>query len=692
MKTTASTLKEGKHVVRSACEMCINECGINVHVDDGKIVGIEGLPDHPSRGVLCVKANQIPDWVYHPDRLKYPLRRENGEWKRISWAEALDTIATKLQGLKEREGATSLAVIAGDPVCMQERVGWDMIWRFCDVYGSPNRFYPGDLCGSSRFRANLITVGKVCRADLENSKCIMIWAEDPQRSMPHFVGNINDALKKGAKLIVIDPRRIPFADKADIYVQPRPGTDAALLLAIINIVISEGLYDGEFVEKWTVGFDKLQEHVKRYTAEWAQHITGVAAEDIKNIARMYATNKPASIAAGLKLQQCPSGFQNSRALIILEAITGNVDVLGGSVRFSLGINQRPHRLPEKMGDLKLVGADEYPLYHQVGTRILGEGIMTNWGDLVLKGEPYQVKMMIISAANPALTWPNSTKVKQALDKLDFLVVMDVFMTTTAEMADIVLPACTYLEKYSMTGVCQAAMLRRPVIDPIGESWSDCKFWRELSQRMGYDEYFPWKDDVELLDYFLEPCGVTVGYLRDEHPTGILPVAKKYGEYKEKGFRTPSGKVELYSETLEQLGYDPLPVYLEPTESPISTPELAAKYPLVLITGVREPEFWHSQHRNLTKLQRRKPEAVASMHPDSGKKYGVSDGDPIIVETKTGSIDIKAGFTDDIMPGVVSVPHGWTESNANVLVDDTPVDPVSGYMAFTGLLCSIRKKS
>jgi anaerobic selenocysteine-containing dehydrogenase len=209
--------------------------------------------------------------------------------------------------------------------------------------------------------------------------------------------------------------------------------------------------------------------------------------------------------------------------------------------------------------------------------------------------------------------------------------------------------------------------------------------------MSYEEYFPWKSDEEVLDYYLGPSGVTVKQLRDEHPTGMFPVTKEYYEYKEKGFRTSSGKVELYCEELKTLGYDPLPVYLEPTESPVSTPELAAEYPLVLITGVREAEFWHSQYRNLPRLHRRKPEPVADIHTDTARKYGISDGDMMIVETKVGGIEIKAKVTADIMPNVVNVPHAWPQASGNVIIDDKPVDPILGYPAFTGLLCKITKK-
>jgi anaerobic selenocysteine-containing dehydrogenase len=271
------------------------------------------------------------------------------------------------------------------------------------------------------------------------------------------------------------------------------------------------------------------------------------------------------------------------------------------------------------------------------------------------------------------------------------VVMDIFMSATAEIADIVLPACTFLEKVSATGMSLVSMLRVPVITPLWESWSDCRFWLELAKRMGYEEDFPWKDDEEVLDHFLKPIGLTVRYLRDEHPTGILPLTTHYDEYKKRGFPTPSGKVELYSEELEKMGYDPLPTYQEPRESPISTPELATEYPLVLTTGAREKEYWHSQQRNLSKLHRRNPGPLAEIHPDTARRYGIGDGDLTVVETKRGSIEIKARVTQDIMPDIVSVPHGWAESCENMLTNDIPADPVSGYVAFTGLLCKISKK-
>jgi anaerobic selenocysteine-containing dehydrogenase len=693
--SNSSTSPRDHKVIKTACGMCIQQCGINVHLRNEKIDRIEGMPEHPhNRGTICAKARQIHEYVYSDDRLKYPLRKEDGRWKRISWEEALDTIVMRLMEDKERYGASSLGVLVGDPVSLALRSGPDLIGRFCDVYGTPNRFHSVDLCGSSRFRAYSVTVGKWCTADIENSKCIVIWGGNPHKSMPTVARRVIEAIRRGAKLIVIDPRRTPLAKRADVHVQPRPGSDGFLALAMLNTIVSEGLYDKEFVEKWTVGFDRLVEHVKRYTAQDAERVTGISAENINRMARVYANNRPACIQRGTKIEQCGAGFQTIRATLVLEAICGNIDIPGGAVGLSSGLRARPFRLPDKMSSMKLVGADRFPLAHQAGGITYGDAAMLNWADLVLAGEPYLIKSMVISGGNPLLMWPNSTKVRQALEKLEFLVIMDVFMTATADMADIVLPACTFLERldlcqiYQLAGV-PAVMLRRLVVHPLWESWSDSKFWLELARRMGYQEYFPWQDEEATLDYLLEPSGLTVKYLRDEHPTGIISGHKRFYEYKEKAFRTRSGKVELYSEELQELGYDPLPTYREPPESPMSTPELAKEYPLILTTGTRESEFWHSQHRNLGRLRQRALEPMAEIHPDTAREYGVRDGDVMIIETKRGSGEIRAKVTEDIIPNVVCTSHAWLGVNA--LTDDMPADPVSGYVPFAASLCRIQKR-
>jgi anaerobic selenocysteine-containing dehydrogenase len=678
--------------VTTSCGMCTNECGINVHIENGKIVNVEGWTEHPhSRGRVCVKARQIPMHVYHDSRLKYPMRKEKDEWQRISWDETLTTIATKLKEGKERYGAASFGVLVGEPVCVIWQLGLGLIWRFCDVYGTPARFSANELCFIPNVFAQFATFGYLGVPDVENSNCIIVWGDNPHMCAHVTASQILNARARGAKLIVIDPRRIPLAQQADMHLQPRPGTDAILALAMINIIISEGLYDKEFVRDWTVGFDKLAEHVKQYTPEEAEQVSGVATEGIKKTARIFAATKPACIQLGNKINQTRSGFQYSRAVAILYALTGNIDVPGGVLRGS-SLHTGSARLPDLVEDLSHVGQKQYQIYTKIGRGWVGDGCMTNWGDLVLN-EPQQLRNVIVSGANPAITWPNTTKVRRAFDNLDLLVVMDVFMTATAEMADIVLPASTFLEKLGGLTNNAGWVLRRPIIEPQWESWSDCKFWLALARRMGYEQYFPWHDDEETFDCFLEPTGLTVKRMLEVHPDGFIQPRVMPGEqrYKDKGFRTPSGKVELYSEQLKEIGHEPLPIYLEPKESPISTPELFNEFPLILTTGTRELEWWHSQHRHLEGLRRRNPQPMAEIHPDTADKHGISDGELMVVETRTGSLEIKAKVTEDIIPGMVSVPHAWAEAPENVLTDDMPADPVSGFPAFTSLLCRVRKR-
>jgi len=506
-----------------------------------------------------------------------------------------------------------------------------------------------------------------------------------------MAAKIYEALDNGSisQLIVIDPKRIPMA-KRGIHIQIRPGTDCALALGMLNVIISEGLYDKEFVEKYTLGFDKLAEHVKQYPVEKVEEITWVPAEDIKNIARIFATTKPASIVPGTcSIDQHVNGFQNNRVLAFLQIVTGNIDVPGGWVTVPF----------IRLGDLRVmeisepIGAEEHPLFRRFWGRTSPYGQQMLFADAVLKGEPYPIKALIVNGGNPAITLPDSERIKQAMKKLDFMVVMDLFMTETAELADIVLPACSFLEKsgvgyvYGVTTSIPYALLRKKVIEPIGESWPDWKIWTEIGRRMGYEEFFPWKTEEEVIDFFLKPSGLTREQLDREHPEGAFYDKKKYEIGK---FRTPSGKIEIYSETLAENGYDPLPVHIEPSQSPVSTPELASKFPLILTTGARILQYTHTQFRNVPALRQAAPEPIAEIHPDTAGRHGIADGDMMTVETVKGQIALRATTKEDLAPGIVSIPHGWSEANANMLTELEPRDPITGYTQLKALLCRIKK--
>jgi anaerobic selenocysteine-containing dehydrogenase len=318
--------------------------------------------------------------------------------------------------------------------------------------------------------------------------------------------------------------------------------------------------------------------------------------------------------------------------------------------------------------------------------------------VILTGKPYPVKMMVVTASNMLRSLPNTHKQRQALESLDFLAVMDVYMTETSQLADIVLPAATFLERtepifsyYPVLENVSYIMLRKKVMQ-YEECRSDGEFWLELAKKMGYQEHFPWKDLEELYDFFLKPSGSSVNQLREEKPGGVMWSNMEYKRYKKHGLRTPSGKIEIYSSILEQMGLPPLPTYIEPVESPARTPELAKEYPLVLTTGARELPFIHSQLHNLPKLRKLRPEPTAEIHPNTASKYGIQNGQMMTIETTRGATEIKAEVTEDIIPDVVCIPHAWAEVNANCLTDEKPADAAVGNPALKALLCKVSGKA
>ena len=680
-----------EQVIKSDCIVCINSCGINAYVEDGKLVKVEGMKEHPvSEGVICPRGEALPEWVYSEKRLQYPMKKVNGQWERITWDEALDTIALKFKEIKEKYGARGLAVYTGS-------LGTENIelaafaQRFRGVYGTPNLLSVEGNCFRSRIMARQMTFGGYPIEEPWNSKCVVIYGQNMDNSRMTMARKIYKALDDGTieHLIVIDPKRIPMADKG-IHVPLRPGTDTALSLGMLNVIIEEDLYDKEFVEEYTIGFDKLVEHVKQYSPEKVAEITWVSAEDIRKIARLFATNKPASIVPGTcSIDQHINGFQGNRILGILQAVTGNVDIPGGWVSIPF----------IRLGDMRVteisdpIGTREHPLFRRFWGRTSPYGQQMLFADAVLNEDPYPIKGLMVTGGNPAVTLPDSNRIAEALKALEFMVVADLFMTKTAEYADIVLPACSFLEKsgvgyvYGVTTCIPYAMVRKKVIDPVGESWPDWKIWTEIGKRMGYGKFFPWKTEEEIIDFFLKPSGLTREELEKDHPEG-----KYYAEvkYKQGKYRTPSGKIELYSETLAENGYDPIPHHVEPTRSPISTPEIYKKYPVILTTGARIPEYTHSQFRQVARMRKTAPEPLAELHPETAKKYGISDGDMMTVETVKGKVDFRAKTTEALLQGVVSIPHGWAKANSNFLTELDRRDPVTGYTEMKSLLCKIRK--
>ena len=718
----SSPVKESQteeKIVKSHCRGCGPQCGVLVYVKQGKIVKIEGDPENPlkSEGMVCPRATSYKEIVHHPDRLKYPLKkvgkREKGKWQRISWDEALDIMANKFAEIRQKYGPESIAVTVGGST--RRNVTATRI--LADSLGTPNWGYTDAMyCVGPDVVASIVTYGSrisgELNSDVENSKCAIVWGGNPSQTYVPWLKRAMKAKAGGAKLIVIDPRFTGAVSKADIWLQVRPGTDGALALGMLNVIINEELYDKEFVEKWCVGFEELKERVQEYPPERVAEITWIPAEDIEKAARTYATTKPATIYAQVANEQSFNSTQTCRAVACLRAITGNLDVKGGNVFNCVGSGfsvfggmwfcAKKWRLPEELEEKRL-GAKEFPLLCGPPSPI---GVI-HWPTLckaVLTEKPYPIRAMFV-ANNLLLAMPNSREVYKALNKLDFLVVEELFMTPTAELADIVLPSATWLEMdeivdRSLNTLCT----RRKAIEPVGECWDELKITYELANRMGL-KFSIWPElnhYEEYEDYRLRGAGITFADLKQK---GYVSTPMEYKKYERDGFKTPSGKVELYSSVFKEFGYDPLPTYVEPFESPISTPELVKEYPFILITGGRNIVYRHSMGRNIPWLRELVPDPVMQIHPETAEELGIREGDWVWIETPRGEgrIKQKAKLTQGIHPKVVhymahwwypekpAPDHGLWESNINVVTSsDPPYEVICGGCPTRGLLCKIYK--
>jgi len=711
-----------------------SQCHMKVDIERDKVIEISGDPMDPeSKGELTIRGKRMRDILYAPDRLRYPMKRagEKGEnkWERISWDEALRTISEKLNEIKESHGAEAVDFHHGH--YHSGDILGPYLARFANLFGTPNITNPSHICHLPRvFLQYNYDFGAVVPPDVAHTKCLILWGGNPHATNKPQEIAIKEVRGRGAKLIVIDPAVTSYAREADIHAQLRPGTDGALALGMLNVIIKEGLYDKEFVENWTIGFDQLEKHIESYSPERVEKITWVPAEKIRKIARMYARTKPACISPRNSLDQHTNASCAIRAIDILMAITGNLDVRGGNIiviPILMGLEDIKlyDKLPPESLEKKL--GSESCLYSKISNTWPSAHTPSLW-DAIINEKPYPVKAMFVMAANPVVTCENSNIVKEALRKLDFLVVADLFMTPTAKLADVVLPASTFLETTRFVtydthadhcwNIPSRIMLSPKVVEPLWESKPDWEIISELARTMGYGEYFPWKKEEQAIDHVIKPLGITCAELKG-HPEGIIvPIPpflykkftgffgaiirvilkialfrkypEMYGKYEMQGFNTPSKKVELYSERLEKLGYDPLPVYKEPAESPFSQPDLYEKYPLILSTGQKLEMYTHSMMRNIPKLRELFPNNILEIHPHTAKKLGVGDGKEVRIETPRGSIKCYAKATDSVDTRVVRIYHGFEGSNCNILTDNSTYDPITGSTGLKSLLCKVER--
>jgi anaerobic selenocysteine-containing dehydrogenase len=674
-------------IVKSICPMCLKCCGLNAHVENGKLVKVTGMKEHPFNR-LCVKAGAAIDWLYSKERITQPLKKAHQGWEEISWDEAFEVIAAKLEYTKENYGAKALVVNLGNPF-IGNHVPM-VAKRFCSLYGTPNYTSGASVCFAAKGIGHGLSLSSrmlPLSPSFTDTRCVIVWGINPDQCDVNQARDISLARRRGAKLVVIDPRKIPLAKDADIYAQIRPGTDVALALGLLNVIVGEELYDREFVEKWTVGFDRLKEHVTRYSPEVVERITWVPAETTRQIARIYSTSVPATITQGVSLDHCTSGVETSRAISILIAITGNLDTRGGNT-YNLPLQQASLRIKGNVSLDEAIGI-RYPIFG----KFTGETTSVPVPDAVVTERPYPVKALIVQGSNPVLTWPNTQKVIDAFKKLDLLVVSDLFMTETAKLADVFLPAATFFEEemlkdYTMNGLPLVA-LGNKVVELQGNCLEDWKIWAELGKRMGYASYFPWQSADELFDILLGPTGITLDQLKRK-PGGIVFQELGQRNYLKQGLATPSGKVEIFPQVMADYGYNPLPAFTDPAEGMISRPAREDEYPFLLISGTRVNAYTHSRFRDIRKLRRLAPEPIAEINSDRAEDVGIGNGDMVLIESPEGRIRLKAKLTQDIHPYVVSIQHGWKEANANMLTSDEVRDPVSAYPLFKAAACRVAK--
>lgn len=688
-------------VVKSTCGLCYAGCGVLIHVQGGKPVSIEGDPDSPlNRGVLCEKAMASLDYLYHPDRLRYPLRRAGergeGKWERILWNEALGEIGERFQFIKEEWGAESAVIIHGAAKGLQETY----LRRFANVFGTPNVASMGHVCFLPRKFGSMMTFGYNPNPDYDHPpKCIVVWGSYKSKIAEYF--KTLEAAQKGSKLIVIDPRYTELAQKADRWLRVRPATDLALALGMINVVINEGLYDKSFVEEWAIGFEELTEHIGNYPPERVAEITWLEKDEIEEIARLYATRKPACIQMGNALEHNINSFQTVRAISLLKALTGNLSVPGGETyRVPLPIPDRyapeltlEHMLPEEKKEVRLGSDNKFAPFYQYAHPPTVIRAMR-------EGKPYPLKAAYIQGANLLLTYANAKETYEALMALDLLVVADLFMTPTAALADMVLPSATYLEFDSIVNppYYPVAQVQQKVAE-VGECWSDFKIVNEMAKKMDLREFFG-EDERGLLDDILKPMGIDFDGFKE---MAVLSGEKEYYHYKVKGFDTPSGKVELVSDRLQQWGFDPLPIYYELPEPPETDPELAKEYPLIF-TSWKSEYYRHSGGRQIETLREHHPEPIVYVHPETATGLGIEEGEWVWVATERGRIRQKTRFSEQMDPRVVGVDYawwfpekgeeaqyGWKESNINVLTDNKPpFNKELGSTNLRGILCKVYK--
>jgi anaerobic selenocysteine-containing dehydrogenase len=666
----------GRIRVRGACHHdCPDTCAWIVTTENGKAIALEGDADHPyTRGTLCTKMDGfLTDVVYNPERVLHPLKRVGkkgeGRFERVGWDEALDDVAARLRRIIDEHGAEAILPysFAGTIGMVQ---GWSLDHRFFSRLGATR--LERTICGSTADAGLQATMGTgtgLLPEDLLDSRFIIMWGGNPVVSNPHGWTLVEQARAAGARLVVVDPQRSPTAARADWHVRPRPGTDPALALGLMHVIVREGLHDAEYVERHTVGFEPLKGRLEEYPPERVEQFTGVKAEEVERLARAYATTRPAAIQVHIGLEKHRHGGMTYRAIACLPALVGAWREAGGGLLYGTsGLFEEAMNL----GAMSSTAGERE--VRSVNMVQLGRALT----DAAL--DP-PVKAMIVYDSNPATIAPNQNLVIEGLKREDlFTVALEHFVTDTARYADYVFPATTQAEHLDLLVPygTRYVSLNRPAIEPRGEARPNTEFFRRLARRLGLEEPGLYTSDENLAQLafesehpFLE--GITYERLvKDGWAPLNLP--RRRLPFAEGGFPTPSGRCELYSETLKARGMDPLPTYV--AAGPPA--DEASRYPLHFMSPKWNRFFVNSSHANQPRLEKAAGEPRLRIHPTDAARRGIEDGERVRVFNQRGSVTLRARVTDDMQPGIVIFLHGWWASriggsSANALTADVLAD-------------------
>jgi anaerobic selenocysteine-containing dehydrogenase len=642
--------------------------------------------DHPE----CVRAESMFEQRESPERWTTPRIRNTNEdpWRDVSWDEALSTTANALNGIRDTYGPESVVFAVGYTKEVRP-----YLKRLAQTFGSPHYVTESSCCFGSGFVAATVTLGKEyeyflgpSRRRCPETKCRLVWSGNPTESQIPYDAHHHLVDAPQVPTIVVDPRRTRLAEVAAIHLQNRPGTDGALALGMAHVLFEENLQDQAFLDAYSHGLDEYKRYITYFTPDKTGRITDIPAEKIVEAARLYGRLRPAQIA----ISPCATvhhsnGFQAHRAILLLAAICGNLDVEGGNRPWTERFKEASIGIETSTDVSRSMGALDFPLF----TRIYGEA----QGMLLAEAIELERVKAVFAIGMNVMMWPNSGRLRNALDMLELFAVSDFFTSPTVDAANVFFPAATHLERQALVTAGVGRVQYRPAaVRPRGEARGDTELVFDLARHLGLGGQF-WSGDIQAsITDRLEGSGMRFEDLPENGSSIQLEIdLPEERAYETQGFGTPTGKVEFVSTEMEKVGLNGLPFYEEPFWSPVSTPEIAEEYPLILTSGGRTRNYTHSQSRFLKTARDREPQPRVQIHPADAEARRVGEGDWVDVTSPLGVIEMKAWVTDIVPPGVVHAFHGWAGHNINELIPDDGLDPVSGFPPFRSSLCQVRKK-